>query len=78
MTWLESSYSGTGGTCVEVWRKSSYSGSATQGECVETLMTGDGVAVRDSKNPNGAILSFTTSEWVAFLKGVRAGEFDLA
>jgi hypothetical protein len=32
--------------------------------------------VRDSKNPTGAALMFTATEWAAFIAGVRAGEFD--
>jgi hypothetical protein len=34
------------------------------------------VAVRDSKNPDGAMLIFTRAEMHAWLHGVRAGEFD--
>ncbi|WP_332873399.1 MULTISPECIES: DUF397 domain-containing protein [Nocardia] len=46
------------------------------GGCVE-VASGDGrIAVRDSKDPSGPMLWFTTSEWRAFLAGVRAGEFD--
>lgn len=58
-----------------LWRKSSFSG--TEGNCVETSTLPDGGrAVRDSKDPNGPRLSFTKSEWDAFIKGVKAGEFD--
>lgn len=59
-----------------VWRKSSFSGN--QGtECVEVADLADGGRlVRDSKNPAGPRLAFTPSEWDAFVKGVRAGEFD--
>jgi hypothetical protein len=59
------------------WRTSSFS-SDQGGECVEVadLPDGDGRAVRDSKNPAGPALMFTTAEWVAFTAGVRAGEFD--
>ena len=56
------------------WKKSSASGS---GECVEVRRTPSGVQVRDSKNPAGAILDFTDSEWLAFLKGVALGEFHI-
>jgi uncharacterized protein DUF397 len=35
-----------------------------------------GRGVRDSKNPTGPALMFTTAERVAFTAGVRAGEFD--
>jgi Domain of unknown function (DUF397) len=58
------------------WRKSTYS-STQGGECVEVAMTGSRILVRDSKDPDGAKLAFTTSEWAAFLAGVRDGEFDL-
>lgn len=56
------------------WRKSSLSGT---GDCVEVRHHGGFVQVRDSKAPNGATLSFTPREWIAFTGGVRLGEFDL-
>ncbi len=34
------------------------------------------VAVRDSKNPSGAILFYTPEEWSAFIDGAKKGEFD--
>jgi hypothetical protein len=59
------------------WRKSSYSGT-NGGNCVEVAGNLPGiVAVRDSKNPDGPTLAFTTDEWRAFLAGASAGEFDL-
>jgi hypothetical protein len=58
-----------------VWRKATKSGN--NGQCVEVAFTASGeVAVRDSKNPTGAILKFTADEWDAFLDGARSGEFD--
>jgi hypothetical protein len=57
------------------WRKSSYSNGAG-GMCVEVATVGDGVAVRDSKDPWGPLLAFSAAEWDAFLAGARAGEFD--
>ncbi|GIH72265.1 DUF397 domain-containing protein [Sphaerimonospora thailandensis] len=58
------------------WRKSSFSGT-NGGDCVEVAELPDGGrAVRDSKAPEGPVLRFTQSEWVAFTVGVRAGEFD--
>jgi hypothetical protein len=57
------------------WRKSR--ASATE-NCVEVGMGGGLVYVRDSKaTPHGPALTFTTSEWTAFLAGVDAGEFTL-
>ena len=58
------------------WKKSSASGSGDC-DCVEVRRTPSGVQVRDSKNPAGAILDFTDSEWLAFLKGVALGEFHI-
>lgn len=56
------------------WRKSSFSGYNTN--CVEVSgLSGDTIGVRDSKNPRGGILQFTTGEWDAFVAGVRNGEF---
>ena len=58
------------------WHKSSYSTGG--GECVETAVLPDRrVALRDSKQPDGAILLCTAAEWTAFLAGTKAGEFDL-
>lgn len=60
------------------WRKSTRSG-GNGGNCVEVADNLPGmVAVRDSKNPDGAMLVFTTDEWRAFVDGAKDGEFDLA
>jgi transcriptional regulator with XRE-family HTH domain len=57
------------------WRKSSYSGE--NGDCVEIAdLPGGGVAIRDSKDPDGPALIFKPSEWDAFVRGVKGGEFD--
>jgi uncharacterized protein DUF397 len=57
-----------------VWRKAAYS--ASNGSCVEVAPIDGGVAVRDSKDPDGPILSYTAAEWFAFLHGAKNGEFD--
>jgi len=58
------------------WRTSS--SSAASGQCVEVAqLAGPRWAVRDSKSPNGDTLIFTQAEWVAFVAGVKDGEFDL-
>jgi hypothetical protein len=54
------------------WRKSSRSYGA--GECVEVAVPyGTRMAVRDSKNPQGAVLRFTHAGWRAFVADVRMG-----
>ena len=60
------------------WRRSSYSGS-TGGQCVEVAVAGQdrAVAVRDSKDPAGPVLSFGPDAWRSFLGGTRRGEFDI-
>jgi Domain of unknown function (DUF397) len=55
------------------WRKSTAS---VSGECVEVCFNGRSVLMRDSKNQEGPVLSFAQSEWMAFVTGVRSGEFD--
>lgn len=56
-----------------LWRKSTHSQAATN--CVEVADLGDHRAVRDSKNPTGAVLRFTAAQWSAFTAGIGAGEF---
>jgi hypothetical protein len=51
-------------------------GSETDG-CVEVAADESGVHVRDSKDRNGAMLSFTDHEWRVFAEGMKRGEFDL-
>jgi hypothetical protein len=55
------------------WQKSSASG---ESQCVEVARNDDYVWIRDSKNRDGSALGFTRKEWLAFLEGVRRGEFD--
>jgi hypothetical protein len=56
------------------WKKSSRSGAYNN--CVEVADLGTNRAVRDSKDPTGPTLRFTTAAWSTFTAGVRAGEFD--
>ncbi|MGQ4482884.1 DUF397 domain-containing protein [Streptomyces sp. SAS_276] len=76
-TWRKSSYSGSsGGECVECaplgtaeWRKSSFS-STNGGECVEVATGAPCVAIRDSKNPDGAVLTVNRSRFEEFINSL--------
>jgi hypothetical protein len=58
------------------WQKSRRSNPS--GNCVELglLPGGRGVAVRNSRDPHGPALIYTRDEILAFLGGVRDGDFD--
>ena len=56
------------------WRKAS--GCGPNGPCVEVAERGHVIAVRDSKDPTARELRFYHDEWVTFIEGVKAGEFD--
>lgn len=56
------------------WIKASASDSG--GQCVEMRRFGGMVEVRDSKDPQGAVLRFRADEFAAWLDGARSGEFD--
>jgi hypothetical protein len=49
-----------------IWRRGSRSGSSG-GQCVEVAAARDRVAVRDSKDPAGPVLTFAPTAWRAFL-----------
>ncbi|WP_030746437.1 DUF397 domain-containing protein [Streptomyces sp. NRRL F-5135] len=73
--WRKSSYSNSdGGACVEAaanWRKSSYS-NPDGGQCVEAADNLPGIVpVRDSKNPQGPVLTFPTTAFTSFIQAVR-------
>ena len=77
--WRKSSYSSSNANCVEVavWRKSSRSNG--QANCVEVARNLPRiVAVRDSKDRTGPVLTFAPDAWAAFTAGVREGQFDLS
>ncbi|WP_214109323.1 DUF397 domain-containing protein [Acrocarpospora catenulata] len=58
-----------------LWRKSLYSNST--GNCVELAELPDGgVAVRNSRFPEGPALIYTRDEIRALVLGVKDGEFD--
>jgi hypothetical protein len=53
--------------------------SCNGGACVQVAvaLAGDAVAVRDSKDSDGAILLYTAGEWRDFIAGAKNGEFDI-
>lgn len=60
-----------------LWRKSSYS-SGNGGNCVEVAVNLPGVvAVRDSKDPGGPVLTLTPVQWRSFAADVRTGGLNL-
>ena len=80
--WRKSSYSGDqGGSCVEcaplgplTWRKSTYSGDQG-GNCLEIAETpATTIAVRDSKNPAGPILTIAPAAFATFVSWTTTAE----
>jgi hypothetical protein len=58
-----------------VWRTSRRSNS--QGNCVEMAeLPGGGVAVRNSRHPEGPALVYTRAEIEALILGAKDGDFD--
>jgi hypothetical protein len=51
------------------WRTSTYS--TGNGECVEIAFDKDWVSVRDSKNPEGPILSYSPVAFRSFLNATK-------
>jgi hypothetical protein len=54
------------------WRKSSYSGNGGA-DCVEVgaQVDHDGVAVRDTKDRRGAVLTFSLADWRRFTEHIK-------
>ena len=60
-----------------VWHKSTRS-NGSGGNCVEVARNIPGiVAVRDSKNPDGPVLTLESGGWRKFIDDVKAGQHDL-
>ncbi|MEU4835408.1 DUF397 domain-containing protein [Streptosporangium sp. NPDC023615] len=88
VSWRKSSRSGDGPNCVEigVWRKSSLSGNGQN--CTEIALAHNPqvefstavdllVLMRDSKDPDGPVLTFTSAEWGAFIDSIKSDGFDI-
>lgn len=58
------------------WQKSHHSNPSAN--CVELakLPDGAGIAMRNSRHPEGPVLVYTVDEIKAFLDGAKDGEFD--
>jgi hypothetical protein len=80
LTWRKSSYSGgNGGNCVEIAparRKSGRNG-GNGGGCIEVASVQRVIAVRDSKDSSGSVLTFTPQVWRAFTISVRTGRCEI-
>ncbi|WKX71910.1 DUF397 domain-containing protein [Streptomyces sp. XD-27] len=62
-------------TTPTAWRKSSYSDGGAN-NCVEVADGHPGVMpVRDSKDPDGPALVFTSAAWSSFVTAIKRGEF---
>jgi hypothetical protein len=57
------------------WQTSSYSGE--NGDCVQIKRTPNSVAARDSKDPDGPALAFSSDDFDAFLSAVKSGKFTV-
>ncbi|MFJ2568763.1 MULTISPECIES: DUF397 domain-containing protein [unclassified Streptomyces] len=58
----------------ETWRKSSYSGSGDGNACIEIAHHPTHIAVRDSKDPARATLSFPAAAFAGFLNALKSSE----
>ncbi|WP_433469574.1 DUF397 domain-containing protein [Spirillospora sp. CA-128828] len=57
------------------WRKSSYSD--VEGNCVELARAPRGVAVRDSKAPDGPVAALSAPAFADLIASIKAGQRDL-
>jgi uncharacterized protein DUF397 len=59
-----------------VWKKSSRSNGNGGNNCVEVAQLDTAIAVRDSKDPSGPALIFSSASWAEFLNSAKDGEFS--
>ncbi|MGW4421340.1 DUF397 domain-containing protein [Streptosporangium sp. NPDC004631] len=67
--WRTSSLSANGADCVQV---AVINASGTSGHEAENPL----FLVRDSKNVDGGVLTFTPGAWRAFVGGIKSGDLD--
>ncbi|MDQ1028721.1 hypothetical protein QF035_006303 [Streptomyces umbrinus] len=58
------------------WRKSSYSGPDDGNECVEIANSPALIAVRDSKTPARATLTFPTGAFTLFIEALKDAPYS--
>jgi hypothetical protein len=58
------------------WRKSTYSGGSSGGECVEIAIVEQTGMIRDSKNADGGKLAFRKAALQLFIRSATAGELS--
>ncbi|MFV0135900.1 DUF397 domain-containing protein [Streptomyces sp. HMX87] len=58
-------------TTPDNWRKSSYSGGGDGNNCVEVASSATHAAMRDSKAPTRAILTFSTMAFALFVEHLK-------
>jgi hypothetical protein len=46
------------------------------GNCVEMATDGRAIVVRDSKDPGGPVLAYSTEAWAAFTRNACLGHYD--
>jgi len=71
--WVKSRLSFSNGNCTEIaaWRESYR---CEGGACVEVGQGPTVVGVRDSKDPDGAVLAFGSEQWERFTSRLRADD----
>ena len=52
------------------WRRSTYCDTSA---CVEVARASEHVSVRDSKDPEGPVLTFPNAEWAQFIRAIGRG-----
>jgi uncharacterized protein DUF397 len=56
------------------WRKAKRS--KANGNCVEAAAASGVIVIRDSKDPHGPVLRYSSDSWRSFLGETRLGYFD--
>ncbi|MDN3028187.1 DUF397 domain-containing protein [Streptomyces sp. S.PB5] len=56
------------------WRKSSYSGEGDGDACVEIANSPTHIAIRDTKTPAGATLTFPATSFTPFIEALKSDQ----